>query len=144
MSKQLVVFSNGDPWDASTWANVPYMFLHAFRRQFPDIPIVTFNMNSVDDHGPLWLIHGGWNVLITPLLGKLATFNRTKFRHHVLNKKMLEFEKGLQGGAPFLALTSAIWPPNFRVIKLAYCVTGPSNMRSPSTNTGTPRLLKNN
>ena len=103
MSKQLVVFSNGDPWDASTWANVPYMFLHAFRRQFPDIPIVTFNMNSVDDHGPLWLIHGGWNVLITPLLGKLATFNRTKFRHHVLNKKMLEFETGLQGGGALLS-----------------------------------------
>ena len=98
MNKQLVVFSNGDAWDARTWSNVPYMFLNAFKRQFPDIPIVTFDMSSVDNRGLLWLVRGTWNVLATPMVGKLFTFDRTKFRHYLLNKKIRRFTKNVAGG----------------------------------------------
>lgn len=98
MNKQLVVFSNGDAWDARTWSNVPYMFLNAFKRQFPDTPIVTFDMSSVDNHGLLWLVRGAWNALVTPVAGKLFTFNRTKFRHYLLNKKIRRFTKNVAGG----------------------------------------------
>ena len=88
---QLIVFSNGDAWDASTWSNVPYMFLTTFRNLRPNVDIRVFDMSLVDAGFPLSAIAKLWNFLVTPRRGALYTFDRTEFRHRLLRRKMSDF-----------------------------------------------------
>lgn len=89
---QLIVFANGDAWDSSTWSNVPYMFLTTFKRLCPDVDIRVFDMGRVDS-GAASLIVKCWNHFVPPVKGNLYTFDRTRFRHWLLNRKMSRFER---------------------------------------------------
>lgn len=94
---QLIVFSNGDAWDASTWSNVPYMFLATFKRLCPEVDIRTFDMNQTDA-GPTSLLAKCWNRFVAPVKGVFCTFDRTAFRHRILRQKMEEFERVVPRG----------------------------------------------
>lgn len=103
-SRQLIVFSNGDAWNASTWSNVPYMFLTTFKGLCPDVDIRVFDMSLVDSGPFLSIVAKLWNRLIPPKRGALCTFDRTKLRHRLLRRKMSDFiERVTSGGGILLS-----------------------------------------
>lgn len=100
--KQLIVFSNGDAWDASTWSNVPYMFLTTFKRICPNVEIHTFDMSQVCSGLVLSVLVKCWNRIAIPLLGPFCSFDRTSFWRRLLTQKMRNFEKHVARGGGVL------------------------------------------
>lgn len=91
--RQLLVFADGDAYDPSTWSNVPYMFVNAFSSDFPNIPIRTCNIRI--NNSTICAIGKIYNKLMSPLLGPLCTFNRTKLYSCLIQHKMQKVIKSL-------------------------------------------------
>ena len=91
--RQLLVFADGDAYDPSTWSNVPYMFVNAFSSDFPNIPIRTCNIRI--NNSTICAIGKIYNKLMSPLLGPLCTFNRTKLYSRLVQHKMQKAIKSL-------------------------------------------------
>lgn len=99
----LVAFSTGDARDASTWSNVPYMFLSALDRVRPDIRIKTCNIH-LEESMPLVSFFSSrvWNRFLTPRLGALCTFDRTRLYRLLVLRRMRAAERDLAGGGTLL------------------------------------------
>ncbi|MGN8741597.1 hypothetical protein ACTQXJ_07200 [Collinsella sp. LCP19S3_C6] len=102
MRKQLLAFVNGSPNEASTWSNVPFMFLTALRRVKPDIDVLTCDIRLEDSSLIISLLSRLWNHLLTPRLGPLYTFDRTDFYHSLVRRRMCAAEQDLSGGGALL------------------------------------------
>lgn len=96
-NSHLVVFSNGDAWDASTWSNVPYMFLTTFGRLCPEVDIQVYDMSQIDT-GLVSVLAKCWNRFVAPVKGAFCTFDRTAFRHRILRRKIEGFERAVPRG----------------------------------------------
>lgn len=100
MRKQLLVFINGDPNEASTWSNVPFMFLAALRRVRPDIDVLTCDIRLEDSSRIIRLLGRLWNHILMPRLGSLYTFDRSGTYHSLVCRRMRAAEQDLlEGGA---------------------------------------------
>ena len=87
--RQLLVFTEGNALDPSTWSNVPYMFINAFETEFPNIPVHMCNIRVEGFLGfAIRVIDKLYNKMITPLLGPMCTFNRTYFYSYLVQRKM--------------------------------------------------------
>ena len=99
-SRQLLAFANGDPDDASTWSNVPSMFLGALRRVRPEVEVLTCDIRVEDSSRAVSLLGGLWNHVLTPVLGPLCTFDRTALYRALVRRRMRAAERNLAGGCP--------------------------------------------
>lgn len=97
---QLLVFTDGNAYDPSTWSNVPYMFVTAFSSQFPDISVHTCDIRV--NNFIIRAISKLYNKIFTPLLGKLCTFNRTNFYSYLVYKKMQKAVDALSSDSAIL------------------------------------------
>lgn len=84
----LIVFSNGNPLDARTFSNIPYMFIRTFSRLFPSVRIIPVDINIANRNRVLGWVSKLYNFFTKKFFGELCTFDRTKLFHYCSNKIM--------------------------------------------------------
>lgn len=100
--RQLIVFANGDARDASTWSNVPYMFLRTLESVRPDVEVTATSIRLYDSSRFVALLAKLWNKFLTPRLGSLSTFDRTGFYRALVLRKMRSVENSVAGRGALL------------------------------------------
>lgn len=120
MPVNVVVFCNGDACDASTWSNVPYMFLRSLHRIRPDVNVLAEDIRLEDTSLMFCLISKIWNRAFTPHLGKLCTFDRTSFYRSRIVRRMRKTMR--QAGRAGVALTFDFSNPAPRVDEWEVCL----------------------
>ena len=82
--KEIIVFSDGSPRDASTWSNVPYLLVTTFEKR--GVKIHTYSYKHAK-----WIraiARGLWLLSLKFYPGNVYTFNRTKFSHFLISRKI--------------------------------------------------------
>lgn len=97
-NKTLAIFSNGDPFESSTWSNVPYMFISSFKRLRPSVDLRCCNIRLEDGSLSLRFLSKVWRNTVTRLTGDLNTFDRSRLYRHLVLRKMRMFSSSLSGG----------------------------------------------